>query len=162
VTPSPPDALSPQFIYRVARKRAPRFAIIFAILFSAIAFSQYLFVQQGVYGSARRQMEQDAQEVSTEIGYKDHWNLTPFRSSEDVKSPHVFVFTTDGILIETTGYIPGSVGRAALLDPMIFDQPKTVTVSETGETWREFAVRVKGGIVALGVWNPRDVNNPDD
>jgi hypothetical protein len=35
-------------------------------------------------------------------------------------------------------------------------------VAETGETWREFAIKVKGGIVALGIWNPQDVNAPDE
>ena len=43
-----------------------------------------------------------------------------------------------------------------------FTQPKTIKVAETGETWREFAIKVKGGIVALGIWNPQDMNAPDE
>lgn len=137
------------------------FAVVFALLFTIIAVAQYLFVRHGVYKSAEVQSQQWANEVAAEIAYKDKWDLTAHRRSEDVQAPHVFVFTSDGIVVETTGFIPGLIGRAKLLDDSIFTEPKTVKVAETGETWREFAIKVKGGIVALGIWNPQDVNAPD-
>jgi hypothetical protein len=153
---------SAKFIYRVIRKRAPLFAVIFALLFSIIAVAQYLFVRHGVYKSAELQSQQWADQVAMEIAYTDKWDLTAHRQSEDVQAPHVFVFTSDGIVVETTGFIPGLIGHAKLLDDSIFTEPKTIKVAETGETWREFAVKVKGGIVALGIWNPQDVNAPDE
>jgi hypothetical protein len=153
---------SAKFIYRVIRKRAPLFAVIFALLFSIIAVAQYLFVRHGVYKSAELQSQQWADQVAMEIAYTDKWDLTAHRQSEDVQAPHVFVFTSDGIVVETTGFIPGLIGHAKLLDDSIFTEPKTIKVAETGETWREFAVKVKGGIVGLGIWNPQDVNAPDE
>ena len=162
MNPAATDDFSAKFIYRVIRKRAPMFAVVFALLFSIIAVAQYLFVRHGVYKSAELQLQQWANEVAAEIAYKDKWDLTAHRQSEDVQAPHVFVFTSDGTVIETTGFIPGLIGQAKLLDDSIFTEPKTVKVAETGETWREFAIKVKGGIVALGIWKPQDVNSPDE
>lgn len=156
------DNFSTKFIYRVIRKRAPMFAVVFALLFSIIAVAQYLFVRHGVYKSAELQSQQWADQVATEIAYKDKWDLMAYRRSEDIEAPHIFTFTSDGIVVDTSGFIPGLIGRAKLLDDSIFTEPKTIKVAETGETWREFAVKVKGGIVALGIWNPQDVNAPDE
>lgn len=162
MNPAATGDFSAKFIYRVIRKRAPMFAVVFALLFSIIAVAQYLFVRHGVYKSAELQMQQWADEVAAEIAYKDKWDLMAYRQSEDVQAPHVFTFTSDGIVVETTGFIPGLIGRAKLLDDSIFNEPKTVKVAETGETWRELAIKVKGGIVALGIWNPQDVNAPEE
>jgi uncharacterized protein YuzE len=162
MNPAATDGFSARFLYRVIRKRAPMFALVFALLFSIIAVAQYLFVRHGVYKSAELQLQQWTDQVVTEIAYKDKWDLTAFRQSEDIEAPHVFVFTSDGIVVETTGFIPDLIDRAKLLDDSIFTEPKTVKVKETGETWREFAIRVKGGIVALGIWNPQDINAPDE
>jgi hypothetical protein len=162
MNPAAIDDFSAKFIYRVIRKRAPMFAVVFALLFSIIAVAQYLFVRHGVYKSAELQSQQWADEVAAEIAYKDKWDLMAYRQSDDIQAPHVFTFTSDGIVIETTGFIPGLIGRAKLLDDSIFTEPKTVKVAETGETWRELAIKVKGGIVALGIWNPKDVNAPDE
>jgi FAD/FMN-containing dehydrogenase len=156
------DGFSAKFIYRVIRKRAPMFAVVFALLFTFIAVAQFLFVRHGVYKSAELQLQQWADQVDAEIAYKDKWDLMAHRQSDDVKAPHVFVFTSDGTVVETTGFIPGLIGRSRLLDDSIFTEPKTIKVAETGETWREFAIKVKGGIVALGIWNPQDVNAPDE
>jgi hypothetical protein len=156
------DNFSAKFIYRVIRKRAPMFAVVFALLFSLIAVAQYLFVRHGVYKSAELQLQQWTDEVVAEIAYKDKWDLTAFRQSEDIQAPHVFVFTSDGIVVETAGFIPDLIGHAKLLDDSILTEPKTVKVKETGETWREFAIKVKGGVVALGIWNPQDINAPDE
>jgi hypothetical protein len=153
---------SAKFIYRVIRKRAPMFALVFALLFTIIAVAQYLFVRHGVYKSAELQSQQWADQVAMEIAYKDKWDLMAYRRSEDIEAPHIFTFTSDGIVIDTSGFIPGLIGRAKLIDGSIFTEPKTIKVAETGETWREFAVKVKGGIVALGIWNPQDVNAPDE
>jgi hypothetical protein len=156
------DGFSVKFIYRVIRNRAPMFAVVFALLFTFIAVAQFLFVRHGVYKSAELQLQQWADQVDAEIAYKDKWDLMAHRQSDDVKAPRVFVFTSDGTVVETTGFIPGLIGRAKLLDDSIFTEPKTIKVAETGETWREFAIKVKGGIVALGIWNPQDVNAPDE
>jgi hypothetical protein len=153
---------SAKFVHRVIRKHAPMFAVVFAFLFTTIAVAQYLFVRHGIYKSAELQLQQWADEVAAEIAYKDKWDLTAHRQSGDIQAPHVFVFTSDGIVVDTIGFIPGLIGPVKLLDDSIFTQPKTVKMAETGETWRELAIRVKGGIVALGVLSPQDVNTPDE
>jgi hypothetical protein len=162
MNPPATDGFSAKFIYKVIRRRAPMFAVVFALLFSIIAIAQYLFVRHGVYKSAELQSQQWADQVATEIAYKDKWDLMAYRGSEDIEAPHIFTFTSDGIVVDTSGFIPGLVGHAKLLDDSIFTEPKTIKVAETGETWREFAVKIKGGIVALGIWNPQDVNAPDE
>ena len=162
MSPAAIDGFSAKFIYRVIRKRAPMFAVIFALLFTVIAVAQYLFVRHGVYKSAELQLQQWADQVAAEIAYNGKWDLTAHRQSGDIEAPHVFVFTSDGIVVETTRFIPGLIGQVKLLDDSIFTEPKTVKVTETGETWREFAIKVKGGIVALGILNPQDVNAPDE
>ena len=162
MNPPATDGFSAKLIYRVIRRRAPIFAVVFALLFSIIAVAQYLFVRHGVYKSAELQSQQWADQVATEIAYKDKWDLMAYRRSEDIEAPHIFIFASDGIVVDTSGFIPGLVGRAKLLDDLIFTEPKTIKVAETGETWREFAIKVKGGIVALGIWNPQDVNAPDE
>jgi hypothetical protein len=162
MNPPSTDDLSAKFIYRVVRKRAPMFALVFAVLFTTIAVAQYLFVRHGVYRSSELQLQQWADQVATEIGYKDKWDLTAFRQSEEIQAPHVFVFTSDGTVVETVGFIPTLIGRVELPDVSIFTEPKTVKVAETGEIWREYAIRIKGGIVALGILDPQYVNAPDE
>ncbi len=46
------DDFPAKFIFRVIRRRAPMFAVVFALLFSIIAIAQYLFARHGVYRSA--------------------------------------------------------------------------------------------------------------
>jgi len=162
MSPAATDDFSPKFIYRAIRKGAPMFAVAFAFMFTVIAVAQYLFVRHGVYKSAEVQLQQWADQVAGEIAYKGKWDLTAHRQSGDIQAPHVFVFTSGGIVVETVRFIPGLIGSAQLLDDSIFTEPKTVKVAETGETWREFAIRVRGGIVALGILNPHDVNAPDE
>ncbi|MGA2555190.1 MAG: ATP-binding protein [Verrucomicrobiota bacterium] len=162
MNPASTDGFSAKFVYRVIRRRAPTFAVIFAGLFTILAIAQYLFVRHGVYKSSEIQSQRWADQVATEIDYKDKWDLTAHRQSEDVQAPHIYVFTSGGTVLEMTGFIPGLIGRVKLLEDSIFDGPKTVTVAETGEVWREFAIRVKGGIVALGILKPQEVNAPDN
>jgi hypothetical protein len=162
MNPEAIDRFSAKFIYRVIRKRAPMFAVVFALLFSIIAVAQYLFVRHGVYKSAELQLQQWADAVAKEIDYKDKWDLKAYRQSEEIEAAHILTFTSDGTVIDTVGYIPRMIGHVRMLDDSIFAEPKTVTVMETGETWREFAIRVKGGIVAFGILNPQDVTTPDD
>jgi hypothetical protein len=156
------DNLSAKFIYKVIRKRAPTFAVIFAFLFSIIAIAQFLFVRHEVYRAARLQMQRWADEVAAEIDYKGKWDLKSYRQSEELEAPHIFTFTSDGTVVDTVGFIPGMIGRVKLLNESIFDEPKTITVAETGETWREFAIKVKGGIIAFGILNPEEVAKPED
>jgi hypothetical protein len=153
---------SGKFVYSVIRKRAPLFALAFAVLFTVIAVVQYLFVQRGVYSSAQDQLKQWADQIVVEIGYKDKWDLTAYRQSASVQAPSAFVFASDGTIIETKGFIPGLVGKVKLFDHSIFQGPTTVTAPETGETWREFGVKVAGGFVALGILNFRDITAPDE
>jgi len=138
------------------------FAVVFAVLFTTIAVAQYLFVRHGVYKSSELQLQQWADQVAAEIAYKDKWDLKAYRQSEDIQAPHISVFTSGGIVFETVGFIRGLIGQVRLLDNSIFTDPKTVTVAETGETWREFAIKVKGGVVALGILNPQEVTAPDE
>ena len=155
------DAFSAKFIHRVVRNRAPMFAVAFALLFTIIAVAQYLFVRHGVYRSAELQLLQAADQIAAEIAFKDKWDLTAHRQSADIQALHIFVVTSEGVVVETSGFIPGLIGPVRPLDESIFTQPKTVKVLETGETWREYAVRVRGGVVALGILNPQDVSAPD-
>jgi hypothetical protein len=159
--PGATDAFSAKFIYRVVRNRAPMFAVAFALLFTIIAVAQYLFVRHGVYKSAELQLLQVADQVASEIAFKDKWDLTAHRQSAEVQALHIFVVTSEGVVVETSGFIPGLIGPVRPLDESIFAEPKTVKVLETGETWREYAVRVRGGVVALGILNPQDVSAPD-
>lgn len=135
-----PSAFSIDFVFKVVRKRGPTFAATFAILFTVIAIAQYLFVRHSVYKSSEAQLHQWASEAAAEIGYKDRWNLTAHRQSEEIETPHLFVFTSNGIIVETTGFIPGLFGKVKLVDESILGAPKTLKVPDTGEIWREFAV----------------------
>lgn len=54
------------------------------------------------------------------------------------------------------------MANVKLIDDSIFTGSKTLKVPETGEVWREFAIKIKGGIVALGILNPQEVNVPDE
>ena len=156
------DSFSAEFVYRVIRKRAPMFAGAFALLFTFIAVAQYLFVRHGVYKSAELQSLQSADQVAAEIAYKDKWDLTAHRQSADIQALHLFVVTSEGVVVETSGFIPGLIGPVRPLDESMFTAPQTVKVPETGETWREYAIRVKGGVVALGILNPQNVSAPDE
>jgi prepilin-type N-terminal cleavage/methylation domain-containing protein len=139
------DGFSWKFVYRVIRKRAPAFAVAFACLFTIIAVAQYLSVRHRVYKTAEVQLQRWADQVVAEIAYKDKWDLTAHRRSGDIQAPHVLVFTSDGTVVDTIGFIPGLIGPVRLLDDSIFTEPKTITIPDTGETWREFAIRVNGG-----------------
>jgi Putative DNA-binding domain len=155
------NGFSARFLYDVMRRRAPVFAIAFAVLFTVIAVAQYLFVRHGVYKSATEQSQRWADQVSAEIAYRERWDLAAHRQSAEIEAPHVFVVTSSGTTVDTVGYIPGLFWKVSLMDASIFYGPKVLKIPETGEIWEEFAVRIKGGIVALGILNPQDVKAPD-
>jgi len=160
----PEDVHGPSrnFVYQVIRKRVPLFATVFALLFTIIAIAQYLFVRHGVYKVAHHQMRQWSEQVAAEIGYKTNWDLTAYRQSASVQAPSTLVFTSDGIIIETKGFIPGLLGKVKLIDESVFEGSKDVKVAETGETWKELAVKVNGGFVVFGILNFREINAPDE
>lgn len=87
------------------------FAAVFAVLFTIIAVAQYLFVRHGVYKSSELQSQHWADLVAKEIDYKERWDLTAYRQSEDVQAPHIYVFTSGGTIVETVGFIPGLIGQ---------------------------------------------------
>jgi Schlafen, AlbA_2 len=143
-------------------------------LFSARRWHRALFLFTGIfilavvtqfgvgwyqrYAKALSTLSREAEEISKQLPYSERRNLTQYRQA-DLGGRSYYVLDSSGLIIDIVGFVP-----AMKLHVRLDDQPlglRTVTVPETGETWRLFVKQLGGGIITLGVSPPEDITNID-
>jgi hypothetical protein len=144
-------------VNRGTRNRLLIALVLFAILFSAVAWLQYWFVSSQLRHSNIDQIDDWADQITEFVDYKDRWDLSGYRRSNP-QAPIYYIVTPDGFLADEVGLNEGMMPPVSFGQPMLFDQPFDL-VSKIGERWRLYAVRVRGGSVILGV--PYSESHPD-
>ena len=133
-------------------------ALIFAGLFTLIAIAQGLWLRWHFKTTTRAQLSAWADLVSAEIHIGKQWDIQEYRQSS-INAPMYYVLTKSGLVIDIEGFIPGVIGRVTAPD-VPANTPATIT-TETGETWRILATRVKGGVIYTGVPHPEAFKEVD-
>jgi hypothetical protein len=122
-------------------------ALVFAILFSAGAAAQYWFVHYQSANVARRELSAWGKELEEELGDGASWNLRKFRQS-DWTAPGCFLYTTNGLLLDIEGFVPGFLPPVSLPNRLAAGTPFDFT-SAAGEKWRILEEKIEGGTVLL-------------
>jgi hypothetical protein len=145
--------MSPFWLHRWHRA-----LLLFTALFILAVITQFGigWYQRGA--SARSRLSQWAEEISKHLAYLERWNLTRFRQA-DLSARSYCLLDSNGLSIDIQGFGPAMELRVSL-----DEQPpglRTVTVPETGETWRLFVKQLSDGILILGVSPPEDITDVD-
>jgi hypothetical protein len=142
-------------------QRWHRALLLFTILFILSVITQFGigWYQRGT--PARKFLRQWAQEISDELKYTKQWDLTHLRRA-DLSVGSYCILDRNGLSIDIKGFkefAPAMELRASLneLPPGL----RTVTVPETGETWRLFVKQLTGGTIILGASPPEEITNID-
>lgn len=151
------NARSPSFLKTPTAKKIRLASLTFAILVTGCAIAQYWFIYWQTSKTAHQDFQMWADEVKRELREKGGWNLDKFRQA-DWSAPGAFLLTTNGLILDIEGFVPGFIGPVSLPDNLIYETPFNFT-SEIGEVWRIFAKKLKGGTVILAVGATN--NNPD-
>ena len=147
-----------RYFFRSLRKRVVPFAAI-GLVFVCLVLFQHWFVHEHVYNTASQELASWAVQVADQIAYKTKWDLAGYRRTA-IFVPSWFVMTEDGLVIDIEGFIPDLFGKVEPLDNSIYNSPKTV-VTTSGETWRLFGRRVRGGAIIVGIESPENMENAD-
>jgi hypothetical protein len=134
-------------------------ALIFALLFTASAVTQYLFIRARTHQTAQAEFQAWTEELRREINYTTNWNLKKFRQA-DWTAPGCYLFTTNGLVLDIEGFVPGVVDRVTLPEGVTYGTPTNIT-SDIGETWRILAKKLRGGVAILGTPQPTVPSDTD-
>lgn len=136
-----------------------RALVLFTGLFILAVITQFGVGWYQRYTKVLSSLSQEAEEIKNQLVYSEQRNLTQYRQAELVSLSY-YVLDNNGFTIDIEGFVPAMNLRVRLDD----QSPglRTVTVPETGETWRLFVKRLSGGIVTLGVSPPEDITNVDE
>jgi hypothetical protein len=134
-------------------------ALISAILFSAVAASQYWFLRHQLRKKGSNELRSLSEDVLENIAYTEAWNLEGYRRT--TSGPDIYVIETfNGTLIDLGGYEDGMLAHVSLPFRVEYDRPFSFE-SDVGETWNLYVHRLSDGVVVLGVRNdmaPPNVN----
>lgn len=135
-------------------------ALIFAVLFSLSATSQYLFIENQINKARTSDFDAWSEELKTLLNFTTKWDLHAFRQAEWL-APSCCLVTKSGLLLDVEGFVPGLITEAALPEGLSYDQPLDIT-SEVGETWRVLALKIEDGTVILGTCGTNAVQGVDN
>jgi hypothetical protein len=124
-------------------------ALVSALLFTAVAVGQYLFVIYQLHESREETLKSWAGELRDDIAFEDAWNLQGYRRSTEGPDTYV-ILTATGAVVDTHGYLPGMVGHVSLPFRFEFERPFEFS-SEVGEVWALYVHKLRDGMVILGV-----------
>lgn len=141
------------------RRRAIATTTLFAVLFSALAAVQFLFVRQQLLSAARSDAAESAMQVADQIVNSNRLDIESVRNGF-FPVREWYVVGMNGTILDLEGTQAGIVGRVTLPLETVFQAPQTF-VSPFGETWRMFAEKLNGGTVIVGVAEPSDLADPD-
>lgn len=122
-------------------------ALVFAVLFTAVALGQYLFVRHQLNEQTREDLSYGADELNEGLIFRDHWDVSGYRRTSE--APEMYLVRSEtGTIIDTAGYPSGFGLRVSLPFRFQDEQPFRVT-SDLGEEWLLFVHRLADGMVIL-------------
>src|SRR5262245_25770154 len=107
--------------------------VFFATLFTATASLQYWFIRHKILQTVGQQLDDWADDLSTTLNGGDQLKLADFRHRTPKASAFV-VLASDGTVIDTRGFVEGSIVYATLPAGLVLDHPVRVK-SALGEEW---------------------------
>ena len=131
----------------------------FATLFTATASLQYWYIRHELLHTVGQQLDDWADDLSTTLNGGDQLNLIDIRRRAPKASAFV-VLASDGTVIDTHGFVEGSIVYATLPAGLVYDHPVRVK-SALGEEWYLMEKKVKGGSIIVGessIIAPSDIN----
>jgi hypothetical protein len=131
--------------------------VFFATFFTAIAVLQYWFVRHKLLQTVGQRLDDWADDLSTTLNHDDQLDVAALRRTAPKASAFV-VLASDGTVIETHGFVQGSIIYAALPAGLAYDHLFHVK-SSLGEAWNLLAHKVTGGSVIVG---ESSINSPPD
>ena len=144
----------------MSRRRAILVSLVFfATLFTATASLQYWFIRHKILQTAGQQLDAWAHDLSATLNSGDQLNLADLRRRAPKASAFV-VLASDGTVIDTHGFVGGSIVYATPPAGLVYDHPVRIR-SALGEEWYLMAKKVKGGSIIVGqssIIAPSDIN----
>ncbi len=132
---------------------------IFCGFFVFAALTQVVICRYYRRAAVRSELGASAQQIAQVLASCPSGNLTRYRQAE-FDAGHYYIIGNDGTLVDIEGFLDDLDLRVVL--PGQGPGLLTMTVPETGETWRLVIKRLDGGVVILGVSPPEDITNVDD
>lgn len=140
-------------------RRLSMFAALFALLFSLIAVTEYIFARHEIAEDLAATLRSTVDEATRTLNYTGRWDLTKYRQA-DFQVTQYFVLTADNLLVDVQGFAPGFIRTALPVDDSIYAHPKMVRTS-VGETWLLYGRRIAGGFVILGMLDSEALKDPN-
>jgi hypothetical protein len=110
--------------------------LAFTVLFTAAALAQYYFVRAQLNSADESQLKGWITEIEKEIADHDHWDLLGFRRSS-VQAPNFYVIASDGLLVDTEGFVSGLIPQVIMPRDSFSDRPVNFesAIGERGDCW---------------------------
>ena len=121
--------------------------------------AQLVFVPQQIKKAQLTQLSGWANLILKEVAYTNGWDLKGYRNAS-MAVPQWFIITTNGMIVDVEGFVPGILPPAVVPANFIFSAPQTVT-SDTGERWRLYGRMLDGCEVITGTLELDDLNSAD-
>ncbi len=138
-------------------------ALIFAVLFTAVAGLQYWFLRWQLNQKTKNNLRHSAEVLRDQIAFQDTWNLQGYRRTSEAPENYL-VMERNGTLIDThpdtTVGLPGMILHVSLPFAVEYDSPIHY-MSDVGEDWSLYVHKLRDGLVVLGVRKeeiPKDMN----
>jgi|HubBroStandDraft_5_1064220.scaffolds.fasta_scaffold296248_1 hypothetical protein len=108
-------------------------ALVSALLFTAVAAGQYLFLNYQLQQRATDELSDLTEGMKQDIAFTDSWNLQGYRRTSTGADIYV-VLADNGTLIDTGGYLKGMVSHVSMPFRFEYERPFQVA-SDIGEIW---------------------------
>ncbi len=138
-------------------KQTVLFALVFAVIFSLVAFAQIVFVQFQANEEEVSVLKKTAEEVSNEI-YPGKWDPTGYRQST-VQDTNYIILTSDGLLVDFPGFVRGLIVQARAIAEDIYEKP-VLMKTEIGDAWLVAGRKLEGGSVVAGISDHGQLRDP--
>ena len=122
-------------------------ALASALLFTAVAVFQYLFLSHQLRQRATDELSDLTDGMKQDIAFNDSWNLEGYRRTSTGAGIYV-VLAENGTLVDTEGYLKGMVAHVSMPFRFDYDRPFLAT-SDVGEVWNLYVHRLNDGLVIL-------------
>jgi len=136
---------------RSSRSLLRKLALLFAVLFSALAGGQYWFVSHQLHHTTRGQLVQAAERIRADIAFRSAWDLLGYRRVSSEGGADIYtVLSATGTVIEVIGYSTGFLPKVSFPFVFKYDEPFHAK-SDVGEDWVFYVHKLKDGMAILGV-----------
>jgi hypothetical protein len=120
--------------------------LLFFVLFGCAAIAEHWFLHRKIWDTTASQLTSWANDVVTEINYKNKWDLAEYRNAAP-PVPEWYAFTMGGLVIDIEADVPGFLPKA---------HPLQAAKTELNEEWQLITRKIQGGLVLCGIPNAQD------